>query len=171
MLVSRALITALICGISSVHSNSNSYGDSKTVGKRDRERQREREIARQKNDNEKSEIKAQQQRQQHRQTAEWQTKQNSTAKSKELNNCFETGSRVWGEGGGNSVGATTYISNSSCCSCCWLAGVTTSTDSGAQCAIIHYQQLGILKCSKAAETTQEANKNTAKKRRVNTERK
>lgn len=45
-----------------------------------------------KNDNEKSEIKAQQQRQQHRQTAEWQTKQNSTAKSKELNNCFETGS-------------------------------------------------------------------------------
>lgn len=70
-------------------------------------------------------------------------------------------------GGGNSVGATTYISNSSCCSCCWLAGwlagVTTSTDSGAQCAIIHYQQLGILKCSKAAETTQEANKNTAKK--------
>lgn len=41
VLVSRALITALICGISSVHSNSNSYGDSKTVGKRDRERQRE----------------------------------------------------------------------------------------------------------------------------------
>lgn len=39
VLVSRALITALICGISSVHSNSNSYGDSKTVGKRDRERQ------------------------------------------------------------------------------------------------------------------------------------
>lgn len=40
VLVSRALITALICGISSVHSNSNSYGDSKTVGKRDRERER-----------------------------------------------------------------------------------------------------------------------------------
>lgn len=41
VLVSRALITALICGISSVHSNSNSYGDSKTVGKRDRERERQ----------------------------------------------------------------------------------------------------------------------------------
>lgn len=40
VLVSRALITALICGISSVHSNSNSYGDSKTVGKRDSERGR-----------------------------------------------------------------------------------------------------------------------------------
>lgn len=40
VLVSRALITALIFGISSVHSNSNSYGDSKTVGKRDRKRGR-----------------------------------------------------------------------------------------------------------------------------------
>lgn len=40
VLVSRALITALICGISSVHSNSNSYGDSKTVGERDSERER-----------------------------------------------------------------------------------------------------------------------------------
>lgn len=48
VLVSRALITALICGISSVHSNSNSYGDSKTAGKRDRERETVREIGRQK---------------------------------------------------------------------------------------------------------------------------
>lgn len=43
VLVSRALITALICGISSVHSNSNSYGDSKTVGKRDSQRETARE--------------------------------------------------------------------------------------------------------------------------------
>lgn len=61
VLVSRALITALICGISSVHSNSNSYGDSKTVGKTDREKETDRErgreiateLAREKNDNEK----------------------------------------------------------------------------------------------------------------------